>query len=301
MRDDIVLTTDSGMCPNKEYNPIIVPDQITCSDGRCFIDDGIDITTDDIFNDKKNSYKTAAPLLPDYEDTFVKLLQDKKNIIHLSLGGGISSSSVNNANLIANKLNDEYENKVYVIDSCTGSVGGTCYYEAAYQMLRDSDLPVDLLKAELERLKYYIKTSFYVPDATGFIRSGRDKSKKYSFSQSVLTLSSSLLRKTSFKFRVDFHESGDLYLKSIFRSNRRNGMLTMTRNIVNENNIQDYKSDFCVIGDLHQKDVDMDELDRYLLSFDYFKKVIISDVGNVVAPYGCDDLCGIALVKKKEK
>ena len=301
MKDNIVLTTDSGMCPNKEYNPIIVPDQITCSDGRSFLDDGIDITTDEIFNDKVNSYKTAAPLLPDYEDTFVKLLQDKKDIIHLSLGSGISSSSVNNANFIANKLNDEYKNKVYVIDSYTGSVGGTCYYEAAYQMLMNSDLPIGLLKDELEKLKYSIKTSFYVPDATGYIRSGRDNSKKYSFSQSVLTLSSSLLKRTSFKFRVDFHENGDLYLKSIFRGNRHNGMLTMTREIINEDTIQDYKSDFCVIGDLHQKDVDMDELESYLLSFDYFKKIVKSDVGNVVAPYGCDDLCGISLIKKKEK
>ena len=301
MRDNIVLTTDSGMCPNSKYQPIVIPDQITCSNGKSFLDNGVDITVDDILSDSNNSYTTSAPLLTDYEDTFVPLLESGKDVIHLSLGSGISSSSVNNAHLIANELNNDYENKIYVIDSSTGSVGGTCYYEAAYQMLMHSDLPASLLKDELEKLKYHIKTSFYVPDPTGFIRSGRDSSKKYSFSQSVLNLSSSLLKKTSFKFRVDFLENGDLYLKQIFRSPHHKGMMTMTQDIVNENNIQDYDSRFCVIGDLHQKNVDMNELENYLLSFDYFEQIIHSDVGNVVAPYGCDDLCGISLVKKKEK
>lgn len=299
MNKDIVLTTDSGMCPNDIDSNLIIPDQITCSNGEAYLDNKKDITTDYILCDKMNTYKTAAPLLIDYERVFSKILDDKRDIIHLSLGGGISSSSVNNANLVANEMNQEYENKVYVIDSCTGSVGGTCYYEACYQRLINSNLSSNELKNELERLKYQVKTSFYVPDATGFLNSGRDKSKKYSFSHGVLNLSSSLLKKTAFKFRVDFHDNGDLYLKKIFRSTSKKGMLDMTKDIVNSNTIYEYEPDFCVIGDLHETNVDMQELEEYLMSLNYFNKVIHSDVGNVVAPYGCDDLCGISLIKKK--
>lgn len=300
MKRNIVLTTDSGMCPNKEYNPIIIPDQITRSDGKYFVDNDKDITTDFILKDENNTYRTSAPLLTDYTETFVKLLEDGNDIIHLSLGSGISSSSVNNANLVANELNNNYDNKVYVIDSCTGSVGGTCYYEACYQELINNDYAsVTELKNKLEKLKTRIKTSFYVPDPTGYLRSGRDSSSKYSFSQSVLSLSSSILKKVSFKFRVDFYENGDLYLKKIFRSSNKNGMLDMTKAIVNKDTMSEFENDFCVIGDLHQKYVDMKELEDYLLSLDYFKKVVHSNVGNVVAPYGCDDLCGLSLVKKK--
>ena len=300
MKRNIVLTTDSGMCPNNEYNPIIIPDQITRSDGNCFVDNDNDITTDFILKDENNTYRTSAPLLTDYTETFVKLLEDGNDIIHLSLGSGISSSSVNNANLVANELNNNYDNKVYVIDSCTGSVGGTCYYEACYQELINNDhASVTELKNKLEQLKTIIKTSFYVPDPTGYLRSGRDSSSKYSFSQSVLSLSSSILKKVSFKFRVDFYENGDLYLKKIFRSSNKNGMLDMTKAIVNKTTLSDFSNDFCVIGDLHQKDVNMKELEDYILSLNHFKRVVHSNVGNVVAPYGCDDLCGLSLIKKK--
>lgn len=300
MKRNIVLTTDSGMCPSKEYNPIIIPDQITRSDGKYFVDNDKDITTDFILKDENNTYRTSAPLLTDYTETFVKLLEDGNDIIHLSLGSGISSSSVNNANLIANELNNNYENKVYVIDSCTGSVGGTCYYEACYQeLINNKYADVSELKNKLEQLKNRIKTSFYVPDPTGYLRSGRDSSSKYSFSQSVLSLSSSILKKVSFKFRVDFYENGDLYLKKIFRSSNKNGMLDMTKTIVNNDTLSEFENDFCAIGNLHQKYVDMKVLEDYLLSLNYFKRIVHSNVGNVVAPYGCDDLCGLSLVKKK--
>ena len=301
MESRIVLTTDSGMCPNIKHNPIVIPDQITCSDGRFFKDNGIEITTEDILLDKEHVYKTAAPLLEDYLNTFIPLLEDGINVVHLSLGGGISSSSINNAQLIANELNQKYENKVHVIDSCSGSVGGTCYYEAAYQKLLNNHLSLDELIKELEMLKSRIQTAFYVPDATGFIRSGRDSSSKHSFSKGVLTLSTKMLNIASFKYRVDFYENGDLYLKKIFRSSKHNGMMNMIKEIVNSNNIEDYEKDFCVIANLYETDVSMADISSYLNSFGYFHEIICQNIGNVVAPYGCNDLCGISLVKKRKK
>ena len=40
-------------------------------------------------------------------------LEQGKDVIHLSVGSGVSQGSVNGAHLIANQLNSEYKNKVY--------------------------------------------------------------------------------------------------------------------------------------------------------------------------------------------
>ena len=56
-----------------------------------------------------------------------------KDVIHFSMSSGISSRSVNDANIMARSLNNVYQNKVYVIDSLTGLTGRTLYYELAYE------------------------------------------------------------------------------------------------------------------------------------------------------------------------
>ena len=294
--NNFVLTTDSGMCPQHHNDIIVLQDQITDSFGNAYRDDEVDAKK--IIKDTEKTYKTSAPLLVDYADEFSKILDSGKDVIHLSLGSGISSSSVNNANMVANELNEEYENKVHVIDSQTGSVGGTMYFERSYQMIMNSNLSIDEKVKKLEELKKKVKTFFYVPDPTGFIRSGRDNSKNNPLSQKTLTLSSKLLKMIALKFRVDFDDDGKLYLNKIFRSNNKKGMLNMVKEIVNDNTIENYEKELCVIGNLFQKDVDMNEIKKYLDSFGYFDQIIYSNVGNVVAPYGCNDLCGLSLIKK---
>lgn len=293
---DFILTTDSGMCPPYHDDIIVLQDQITDSLNHAYKDN--EVNAKDIILDQEKIYKTSAPLLTDYVEEFSKILDSGKDVIHISLGSGISSSSVNNANMVANELNEEYENKVHVIDSQTGSVGGTMYFERSYQMIMNSNLSIDEKVKKLEELKKKVKTFFYVPDPTGFIRSGRDNSKNNPLSQKTLTLSSKLLKMIALKFRVDFDDDGKLYLNKIFRSNNKKGMLNMVKEIVNDNTIENYEKELCVIGNLFQKDVDMNEIKKYLDSFGYFDQIIYSNVGNVVAPYGCNDLCGLSLIKK---
>ena len=300
MSRNIILTTDSGMVPNKKYNPIIIPDQITDNKGNAYKDNNKEIKTKEIINNKNIKYKTAAPLIEDYLNIFIPLLEKNNDIIHLSLGSGLSTASINNSNLIAQNLNQKYKNKIYIIDSLTGSIGGTCYYEKAFNELINSNLPTKELVKKLEEIKYQIKTSFYVPDPTGFINSGRDNTNKHSISKEALTLSSKLLKIASIKYRVDFHESGELYLNKIFRSNKKNGMLNMTKEIINKNTINNYENDFYIIENLLKKDIEINDIYKYIESLKYFKKILINEIGNVVAPYGCNDLCGISLIKKKK-
>ncbi len=300
MMNKIVLTTDSGVCPLKRDNSVVIPARIVENGEKSFPDDG-KVTTREIIDNAKRGvkYKTSSPLLGDYYDAFSHILEEGKDIIHLSMGSGISMGSVNSATLVAEDLLEEYSNKVYVIDSLTGATGGTMLYELAYNMITKENSPAHEIVQKLNQLKTRIKTSFYVPDISGFLSSGRDKTSSH-IKEGILSQTSKLARMASLKFRVDFHENGDLFLKKIFRSDDEFGMEKMVRSIVNDKTIENYSSDLAVIGSIYQKDVDMDKIIKYLASFDYFKKIINHNIGPIIAPYGCPDLCGLSLIKKRK-
>lgn len=294
----VIITTDSAMCPKKKENSIIIPTQIINSDGKSYPDNGT-ISNKKILDDMENNitYKTSAPLLGDFEQAFRNALEQGKDVIHLSVGSGISAGSVNGANLIANQLNEEYKNQVYVIDSLTGGTGGTLFYELAYEkIMNSSDDPKNIIE-KLNKLKKYIKSSFYVPNIDGYIRSGRDKSN-LNIKNKILNTTSKIAKFASFKFRVDLNDYGDLHFKNFFRSNSIDGMKKMVKEIVNEDNITDFEPTYVAIGNLYKDKVDLGEIKQYLLSFGYFKDVIEQDIGSVIAVYGCNDLCGISLAKK---
>lgn len=295
---DIVLTTDSGMCAIQKDDSIVIPAQLVTNDGRTFSDYG-QVSNEDILNDMKKGiiYKTSSPLLGDYDYTFRSILENGQDVIHLSMSSGISEGGVNGANLVAKELNEEYKNQIYVIDSLTGATGGTLLYELAYRLISNSSLSSEELVQNLNELKTRLQTSFYVPNAEGYIRSGRDKTSSHVV-DSALLAATKLAKKAAFKFRVDFHESGDLQFKKVFRSSEQNGMQKMVMDIVNDKTIEMYDPSLVAIGNLYQDKVDMDKIRDYLSSFDYFNEIIEEEIGSVVAAYGCNDLCGISLVKK---
>lgn len=293
-----ILTTDSGMCAIQKADSIVIPAQLVTSDGRTFSDYG-QVSNNDILEDMKKGiiYKTASPLLGDYDYTFRSILEEGNDVIHLSMSSGISEGSVNGANLVANELNAEYQNKVYVIDSFTGATGGTLLYELAYRFIKNSSLSTKELVENLNELKTRLQTSFYVPNAEGYIRSGRDKTSSHVV-DSALLAATKLAKVAAFKFRVDFHESGDLQFKKVFRSSDQKGMEKMVMDIVNDKTIEMYEPSLVAIGNLCQDKVNMYEIRSYLSSFNYFDEIIEEEIGSVVAAYGCKDLCGISLVKK---
>ncbi|MBQ2947017.1 MAG: DegV family protein [Bacilli bacterium] len=295
---NFVLTTDSAMCIIKKDNSIIIPTQIMDNNGNSYYDN-IDIDNKKILDDMNKGliYKTSSPLLGDFENTFRSILDTGKDVIHLSVGSSISQGSVNGANLIARQLNEEYKNKVYIVDSLTGATGGTLLYELAYKEIINSNLPTEKLVDKLNHLKHCIKTAFYVPNIDGYVRSGRDTTKS-NLKNTVLSTTSKLAKIACFKFRVDLNDNGELYLKKFFRSSTSQGMEKMVRDIVNENNIESFDKRLVALGSLYKDKVDLDKIKSYLNSFKYFDKIIESDIGSVIAAYGCNDLCGIALMKK---
>lgn len=295
----VILTTDSGICANRKNDTIIIPAQIVVNREKSFSDDGT-VTNKQILENMKQGiiYKTASPLLGDFEKVFRNELEKGKDVIHLSMGSGISEGSVNGANLIARQLNDEYQNKVYIVDSLTGATGGTLLYELAYnEIINSNESSVEIVK-KLEKLKTNLQTSFYVPNIDGFRSSGRDKTKNH-LKDGVLAVTSKVAKLAGVKFRVDFHETGDLFLKKIYRSSTALGMQKMVSDIVNENTVEEFDSNYVAIGSLYKDKVNLEEIKNYLLSFNYFKNIVEQDIGPIIAPYGCDDLCGISLVKKR--
>ena len=87
-------------------------------------------------------------------------------------------------------------------------------------------------------------------------------------------------------------------MKKFFRSSTAQGMDKMVRDIVNEDNIDTFDKRLVAIGSLYKDKVDLEKIKSYLKSFKYFDNIIESDIGSVIAAYGCNDLCGIALMKK---
>ncbi len=289
-----ILTVDSGICPILREDTIVIPAQIISSSMATYRDNGQEISNQEML-ESGNRYRTSAPLLGDFEQTFRSLLESGVDVVHLSMSSGISEGSVNTSQLVADNCNEEYDNHVYVVDSLTGATGGTLLYELVYQQLLESDLSGKELCSALESLKKKIQTSFYVPDASGYVQSGRDRSSSHLVDH-ALSWSTRLANLTSLKFRVDFHENGDLYLKKIFRSSSKNGMLQMVKDIVNDQTIDHYESKLAVVGNLYPKYVDMEAVKSYLSQ--YFDQVLEREIGAVVAAYGCPDLSGLALVKK---
>lgn len=288
-----IITQDSGINPiNEEY---MIPAQIIRNNENSYRDI-IEISSKKILEQKKNGdiFKTASGLLDDYYKVFEKALNEKNDVVHLSMSSGISEGSVNAANIVANDLNEHYENKVYVIDTLTGATGGTLINEIANDYVKQNLSTKEIID-RLNELKHQLKTSFYVPDPSGFIASGRDKSRTYAKALMIGTKVTSLV---NIKFRVDFNEDGNLYKHSLLKANNKKGMLKMVKNIINDDTIEMFDQNYVALGNILKKDVDMEDVISYIESFNHFKKIINKSIGGVVAVYGSEDLCGLSLVKK---
>ncbi len=292
----VILTTDSGICAKKKENTIVIPAQIVASNGFVYSDG--EISNAEMLKNASEGviYKTSCPLLGDFENTFRRELENGNDVVHLSMSSGISEGSVNGANLVANDLNEEYENKVYVVDSLTGATGGTLLYECAYNKIMNSNLSADKVASLLNELKTRVQASFYVPNAAGYIRSGRDKTS--AAKENLLLMATKVAKSALFKFRVDFNEEGHLHFNKVFRSSDIKGMEKMVTEIVNKDNIEEFDPSYVAVGNLCKDKVDMEKIKDYLASFCYFEHIVEQEIGSVVAAYGCNDLCGIALIKK---
>ena len=132
--------------------------------------DGVDITSAQLYEawwKHKLLPRTAAINPEEYESYFSNYLDQGYDIIHVSLGSGLSSSHAN-AKIAAETLKDK--GNVYVIDSCSLSTGfGLLVCEAGERI--NAGMPVEQIVEEVSALTQDTRASFIL-DTLEFMRAG---------------------------------------------------------------------------------------------------------------------------------
>ena len=145
--------------------------------------DGVDITPDMIyetFDKEKILPKTSAPNPQEYIDHFKQWTEKGYEVIHVSIGSGLSSSH-QNAKLAAEELGN-----VYVIDSGNLSTGsGHLVIEAGDRIAQG--MPASQIQEEVQALQSKVHASFVI-DTLTYLHEGGRCSALAAFSASVLNI-----------------------------------------------------------------------------------------------------------------
>lgn len=144
-------------------------------DGVQYADDlGKTMSFDQFYSAMANGAdtKTSQINVEEYSAYFEPFLQEGKDIIHLTLSSGITST-INSANIAADMLADKYpDRKIYIVDSLAASSGYGLLMDRMAD-LRDDGMDIDALRewALANRLK--LNHWFFSTDLTFFIKGGR--------------------------------------------------------------------------------------------------------------------------------
>lgn len=172
MSNPVILCADStcDLSPElvKAYNINLYPFHIVL-DGETY-SDGVDLTTEDIvrvYNEKKILPTTAAINVQEYIDFFTPFVEKGYDVIHISLGSGISSSHQNSCLAAA-----EFDGRVFSVNSGNLSTGsGHIVLEAASRIERG--LPAAQIAAELRALTGKVSASFVLDTLEFLYKGGR--------------------------------------------------------------------------------------------------------------------------------
>lgn len=181
----IILSADStcdlGTTLIEKYDVNIQPLHINL--GEIQYKDGVDITPDDIYKtyeQKKILPQTSAPNPGEYMEYFKQWTDAGHEVIHVSLGSGISSSH-QNAQLAAEELGN-----VHVVDSGNLSTGmGLLVLEAADKIAAGQTAVS--ISEQLNNLKPHMHTSFVIDQLT-YLHEGGRCSALAAFSASVFNI-----------------------------------------------------------------------------------------------------------------
>ena len=288
----VVITTDSGCNPINKDNMIpgiIIGktenyyDTIKISNDDMTVLDGKEVL-ERVINGEKLT--TSGPNYNDYLYVFTKYLSQGYDIVHLCTSSLISAGSNNMPYAVINEIAEEYDNKVYLIDTMNVGSGGTIINLLA-ENLKNSRLSAHDIKEVLERIKLRILSSYYISSLTGYRTSGR------------VPQGTKLLDIMSLRYRVDVNDKGELVPKKFFRGKVGVNALKYVKDLINENNIENFDSEYLTFLSTILNQIDKEEILDYIKSFNYFKNVIEENFYGIISAYGVIDQIGIGLVKKK--
>ena len=159
---------DIGDALKSRYHVSLYPLHIILNEKQ--YTDGMDITSAELYEawwKHKILPRTAAINPEEYESYFLPYLQQGYEIIHISLGSGLSSSYAN-AQIAADTLKEQ--GNVYVIDSCSLSTGfGLLVCEAGERI--QAGMAAKQIVSEVAPLATDTRASF-VLDTLEFMRAG---------------------------------------------------------------------------------------------------------------------------------
>lgn len=116
--------------------------------------------------------KTSQVSIGEYTDLFREMLDEGKDILHLTLSSGISGT-YNSAVIAAEQLKGEYpDRKIYVVDSLAASSGFGLLVDTIADM-RDAGKSIDELYTWICENKKKVQHWFFTSDLTFFIKGGR--------------------------------------------------------------------------------------------------------------------------------
>lgn len=116
--------------------------------------------------------KTSQVSVGDYAAHFEKFLSAGKDVLHVTLSSGISST-FNSACIARDQLAEKYpDRRVVVVDSLAASAGYGLLMDKLAD-LRDSGTGLDELAAWAEEHKLEVQHWFFSSDLTFFVRGGR--------------------------------------------------------------------------------------------------------------------------------
>ncbi|MGN1163134.1 MAG: DegV family protein [Christensenellales bacterium] len=175
--DNFILSTDSG-CDEfktelKRMNIFYIP-LVYIEGETTHIDDFSTFEDYNFFYDELKlgkQFKTSGLNPYDLEQYFLSLLEQGKDIIHISLSSGLSGTC-GTARHVAQELNATHKNKIYIIDSKSATGGQNLVLWCA-RKLRDEGADAKTAVAELENVVRRVSVGFYVGNLDTLRRGGR--------------------------------------------------------------------------------------------------------------------------------
>ena len=157
--------SDIGPMLKERYDVELIPLHVTMNDQEYL--DGVNITNDMIYENWEKTGtlpKTSAVSVGEYEDVFEKYVDQGYDVVHVSLGSGLSVTH-QNAVMAAEEIPG-----VYVIDSCSLSTGtGLLVCEAGERVKQGKDAAA--IYEEVNALTMKNSASFIL-DTLAFLHAG---------------------------------------------------------------------------------------------------------------------------------
>lgn len=299
MNKDIIITSDSGcdLCdlPVLDIQTKMIHSYVVDEDDIQY-KDRIDINNQKICEKIAlgKTFKTSAPNMYDFISFFEVITKEHKYVIHLSIGSEISYSAYSNSKVAAEKINELLgERRIYVIDTKNASSGSMIVAFFLIDLLKKYDID-EAIRIVSENYIPKVVNKFIVPDPTGFIRSGRNKSE-LSKNEIWNIYKIKLMMNLGYKFQLEI-SSGKFKQSKLIKSSLKNMIQKFFQSaLLSDKHLID--SEFIVIGKTFI-DIDLDNICNGINKDYGFKNLIIHDIGNTLTAYGCKNIFNIAYLCK---